>query len=513
MPKLFSGLKFVFFPPKTVHRLNSIKATSSARHGAVIQTRADSSTTHVIVAPNQASPVFWHKLSLSHLSPQCVVVNDRWPSDCIDHNELLDTRSYEVREQKADQPEKETEKEDSAQEPVQHPVPKEAEQKQSEKKQAKQAKPPPVKLVDRASEEHIAATEDHRRASAPSSPVKKARRENAVLTPERGPPQGVQSPERSPSPGIPQNRHIIEVFHDLMLARQAAGEEFSERAYARALRSLENMRTPIVSGQQAQALTGISGKMAALIDDILGGRLHPLVSKSQHQRIEVMHLFTTVYGIGTYHARKLYDAGHRTLADIRPVVDRNGQVSIDHHQDFLERMSRTEVSQHFAAVKALMAKIDPKVELHCMGSYRRGQLDCGDIDIILTKPNAKMSDLKKLSKQLIQDMFRTELATYTFTKESDRWLGATQVIGRWRRMDILLVPWAELGAALIYYTGNDSYNRELRLHAKRRQMRLNQNGLFKLEPHKQPTLIESQDEKKIFEILGRPYLAPEQRNM
>lgn len=45
-----------------------------------------------------------------------------------------------------------------------------------------------------------------------------------------------------------------------------------------------------------------------------------------------------------------------------------------------------------------------------------------------------------------------------------------------RRIDILGVPFPELGAALIYFTGNDIFNRSLRLKARHMGYSLNQRG-------------------------------------
>lgn len=47
---------------------------------------------------------------------------------------------------------------------------------------------------------------------------------------------------------------------------------------------------------------------------------------------------------------------------------------------------------------------------------------------------------------------------------------------KWRRLDILVVAEVEMGAALIYFTGNDIFNRSLRLLASRLGYRLNQYG-------------------------------------
>jgi DNA polymerase IV len=118
-----------------------------------------------------------------------------------------------------------------------------------------------------------------------------------------------------------------------------------------------------------------------------------------------------------------------------------------------------------------------------------------------------------------------ELAA-TDRDDGSKWHGASQLPSSssssnrnpWRRIDLLLVPSAELGAALIYFTGNDIFNRSMRLLAGTKGMRLNQRGLYgdalrgkgrvKLSQGK---LLEGKDEKRIFEILGVPWRPPEHR--
>lgn len=79
-------------------------------------------------------------------------------------------------------------------------------------------------------------------------------------------------------------------------------------------------------------------------------------------------------------------------------------------------------------------------------------------------------------------------------------------------------PETEYGAALIYFTGNDIFNRSIRLLASKRQMRLNQRGFYKnvirrgnREKLTQGQLVEGRSEKKIFEILRVQWREPHER--
>lgn len=62
-----------------------------------------------------------------------------------------------------------------------------------------------------------------------------------------------------------------------------------------------------------------------------------------------------------------------------------------------------------------------------------------------------------------------------------KWHGASKLLGvqQWRRIDLLVVPWDERGAALLYFTGNDIFNRSMRLLASKKGYGLNQRGLFR----------------------------------
>jgi DNA polymerase/3'-5' exonuclease PolX len=72
-----------------------------------------------------------------------------------------------------------------------------------------------------------------------------------------------------------------------------------------------------------------------------------------------------------------------------------------------------------------------------------------------------------------------------------------------------------MGGALIYFTGDDVFNRSMRLLARKKGMRLNQNGLYKrgIDGLKvvEAELVEGRSERRIFEILGVQWREPWER--
>lgn len=229
-----------------------------------------------------------------------------------------------------------------------------------------------------------------------------------------------------------------------------------------------------------------------------------------------------------------YATGYRTLEDIRQNVTLTAaqQVGFDHYDDFSTRIPRSEMDSLAAIIKNTVAKLDPEIEIIIGGSYRRGAKTSRDIDVMITqKGTTSTSQLLPFLGKLVNHCEKTGffVAALAVPAKNDptasKWMGAclhpvTPEIPKpiWRRIDLLLVPSSEWGAALIYFTGDDIFNRSMRLYASTKKMRLNQRGLFK-DVMRGPgrvkvtegTLVEGKDEKAIFAALGVPYRRPEER--
>jgi DNA polymerase IV len=125
-----------------------------------------------------------------------------------------------------------------------------------------------------------------------------------------------------------------------------------------------------------------------------------------------------------------------------------------------------------------------------------------------------------LVNSLLKSGFLTHCLATSHSDDGSKWHGVCKIPdGIHRRLDLLFVPWQERGAALIYFTGNDVFNRSLRLLASKKGMGLNQRGLFK-DTLRGPgrikltrgTCVASESEEEIFQALGVPWRPPELRN-
>jgi DNA polymerase IV len=209
-----------------------------------------------------------------------------------------------------------------------------------------------------------------------------------------------------------------------------------------------------------------------------------LATKIEEKRLDDAHLepddkvfdtFLKIYWVGHAPAAKWIDQGHRTIEDLLGKVQltKNQKNGIEHLDNFQTRIPRTEMDRHVKFVRETCSKIDASIQFIIAGSYRRG---ADESDFIVTRPNCPIDTLRTTMLETVIPGFFNEgylkvgLATTAKTHGS-KWQGAaappeTTV---WRRIDFLFVSDEELGAALMYFIGNDIFNWRLRLLASEKR--------------------------------------------
>jgi DNA polymerase IV len=326
------------------------------------------------------------------------------------------------------------------------------------------------------------------------------------------------------------NARTVEILNEMAKYYDRMHDNWRTVAYRKAISALKKHPVHIVTKEEALKINGIGERLATKIEEIAyTNRLRRLESTMDDPADKIMQTFMQIYGVGHRQASTWFNAGFKTIDDLKASakLTDNQRIGIDHFEDFNRRIPRDEVAEHHNIVQRAAQEVDPTLEATVMGSYRRGATSSGDIDILITKKNgtaAAVHDafVSRLLPKLFEFKFlKVGLAT---TSQHDvngsKWHGASALPDSpvWRRIDFLLVPWAEVGAALLYFTGNDIFNRSIRLLASKKGMRLNQHGLYKNVMRgkdrvkiTEGELVESRSEKKIFEILGVPWRPPHHR--
>ncbi|KAK1597946.1 uncharacterized protein LY79DRAFT_646887 [Colletotrichum navitas] len=334
------------------------------------------------------------------------------------------------------------------------------------------------------------------------------------------------------------NGRTIEILQQMCNYYERVNDTWRPIAYRKAITQLKRQPSKISTAEEAIRLPGVGQRLADKIEEIVTtDRLQRLESAEQEPMDKVLQMFLNIYGVGSVQASRFVSQGFRTLEDLKEKakLTPNQRIGIDHYDDLNTRIPRSEVKLLGAVVRSEAAKLDPAVQLIIGGSHRRGALDSGDVDFLITKKGARATSdltpfLHKLVKTLeTQNFLVARLAGSRDETDGSKWHGCCvlpKIRGVndenyrrvWRRVDFLVVPETEIGAALIYFTGNDIFNRSIRLLASKKGMRLNQKGLYK-DVMRGPgrvkltegELVEGQNERRIFEILGVKWREPHER--
>ncbi|EIW56377.1 uncharacterized protein TRAVEDRAFT_59518 [Trametes versicolor FP-101664 SS1] len=323
------------------------------------------------------------------------------------------------------------------------------------------------------------------------------------------------------------NQDVIDKLQELKLLYQvkpSKDDEWRVMSYNKAISALRKYPARIKSYEEAVAIRGIGDKTARKIMEIVEtGNLRRI----QHERTEdvaSVQTFLGVYGVGASTARKWYNSGCRTLEDVAArkggiKLSTEQEIGLRYYQDINTRIPRAEVAEIYAKVKAAALKIDPNVFIEVMGSYRRGKPDCGDIDVLITRCTDDGKTHQGVLRRLLKELHRQGVVTDDLCLPDDfddlelvyRGLCRRDSHSLRRRIDILTVPWKSRGAALLYYTGDDIFNRSLRLKANKMGYSLNQRGLYagvirNPNDRRQKThdghIVASESEEEILKILG-----------
>ncbi|GAA6059307.1 hypothetical protein JCM10212_005887 [Sporobolomyces blumeae] len=327
------------------------------------------------------------------------------------------------------------------------------------------------------------------------------------------------------------NDKIADVLSQLLaLSALHKGDLWRERGYRMAAGSIRRYKKAITKYEVAKRVPGIGESLAQKVVEISRTGTHRRLGLELPQD-RAARIFSGVYGIGLASGHVLYRLGARTLDDLwnEPYFSHlsdDSKVGLKYHDDLQERIPRDEVTKLYEVVLRAARDVDPKLIVECMGSYRRGQADSGDIDILVTRDpsdgKTHSGAIGKMYRRLKDDGFFQHVLS-----ESDDWnkldckvhgLCKLDSVGKMRRIDILGVPWPEMPAALIYFTGNDHFNRSLRLKARHLGYSLNQRGLYKSvirdkrgEKLTEGTMVDCRSEQDIFDLLKVPWVPPEQR--
>ncbi|GAA6047698.1 hypothetical protein JCM3770_001725 [Rhodotorula araucariae] len=272
----------------------------------------------------------------------------------------------------------------------------------------------------------------------------------------------------------------------------------------------------------------------SIAERLLEGRVSRLEGLGVKQKAALV--FLQIYNIGPARALKYADAGCRTLEDLERRADseklkltKAQKIGLRHREDIQRLIPRDEVEKLKAVLEKALAAVDPRFECEVLGSYRRGANFSSDIDLAVRHPDFRDKDDEETSKLMMEQIVKYLEKHKLILKEDQLMLGGKKYAGlirlprhkSFRRIDIRLAPYHSYPYMLLGSSGDAMLMKLLRHTAKQKGWCLNEYGMgdkYSADDQnpngfRPGTLKLVESEQEIFELLGMPFLEPEERDL
>ncbi|KAF4827787.1 DNA-directed DNA/RNA polymerase mu [Colletotrichum siamense] len=276
--------------------------------------------------------------------------------------------------------------------------------------------------------------------------------------------------------------------------------------------------------------------------------------KLMGDQIGVRAYSTSIATLSAYPCNISSPQGWRDLDDIVEYgwddLSRVQQIGVKFYEELKLKITRVEVESIANTILKHARKFSPEYQMVIVGGYRRGKHDSGDVDVIISHPD-ECATLNFVEK-LVVSLEKSGQITHTLTlsnHNSERgqrpvsWDGnqgrgggfdtLDKALVVWqepemsdrgrassvdsasqrpphRRVDIIISPWKTVGCAVLGWSGDTTFQRDLRRYCKKqRDLKFDSSGIrsrldgswLDLEGNgKAPDMLTA--ERRVFEGLG-----------
>lgn len=296
---------------------------------------------------------------------------------------------------------------------------------------------------------------------------------------------------------------------------------FKARAYEKVIKSIQRLSRPIHSMNDLEGVEGIGKSIQSKIKEMIErGGSSAAQAVREDPRTNAYLVLQGIYGIGPAHSRSLLERypDIRTIDDVRKIqlenpglFTRHQKAGIEWYEDLQKRIPRSEMMSH----EKYMTEVSREygLILSLSGSYRRGNIESGDIDCILThSASHSYEDGLEYFCTLVKYLCHIGYIRHIFAHGRSKVLCICQLSPDHpgRRLDLLFTERSEYPYALLYFTGSQRLNIEMRKRAMELGYTLNEHEMCRKDRHSR---VQVKSEEEIFKILGMKYLEPSERNI
>jgi DNA polymerase beta len=327
------------------------------------------------------------------------------------------------------------------------------------------------------------------------------------------------------------NERVLEFLNYLKTLRSFEGSTHSVNAIDRAISKIEKLDFNLICGQQGRDLfPGIVGeKISYYIDQILkntgsvsGIKDLDNIPIQTKEKIKTVTDLIKVQGIGIVKALEYFDMGIRSIEDLNKYnIEHNNEtlttrqtIGIRYHDEFNRRIPREKITifadNFYIEVRRFNNEHKTNIQFNVMGSFIRGALTSGDIDILLYSETP--NEILRYSILFVNKLESLHLLKDRLSSGIDSYQGVGYIDNDFQsvRVDIKFVnSQEEFPYSFLYFVGSRKFNEYIRSVAHNMGYKLGNNEM--LDRNNQRIIV--RDESEIFRILGIEYKNPEQRNI
>ncbi|RWA12210.1 hypothetical protein EKO27_g2911 [Xylaria grammica] len=388
--RIFTGLRFFYIPNDDVNPARRLRITKAREHGAT-WTRNSAEATHIIVDTGLSYDDIKSILDNILASSPFVLVNDRYPIECLRRGDVFDpSQTVEKYQYKIPGDPNFSTKiataeptcESSELVPSSHPE--EIQPRELDVNHTEDAAETPsitdeletcinAVIDDPEKHQYLDESDSDAQGSEDEGLPEKKRRLRSKGNNEKSNFQEKFMCMRGGTKGkkpVGPNAYTIKLLEEMVEEHMLSNETWRVHSYRKAIATLKRQPKQIVTAKEATALNNIGNSLAEHIEEIVStGRFQKLDEIRREPSRQALKRFCNVYGAGVPTANKWVELGYRTLDDLRTKakLSVNQQIGVDHYDDLLTRIPRAEVKALGDHVKDVAAAIDPRVELDHRG--------------------------------------------------------------------------------------------------------------------------------------------------
>lgn len=307
---------------------------------------------------------------------------------------------------------------------------------------------------------------------------------------------------------------VLDALEKLRQREVVNKEPFKVRAYATVIKNLKASDKAITSLDDIKDIKGIGAKIHDKIKEILEtGELKQL--EKINAEVKIINELMQVHGIGPSKAKELVETHNiKSLEELnnhKNLLNDTQLIGLKYVKDFQERIPRVEMTKHDNYLHDIINKINPKLNIVIVGSYRRGAKDSGDIDMIITHED-NPTNYDHVIKDIVAALKKEKYLTDELAMGTHKYLGVCRMKHnrKFRRIDILYSTKEVWPFSILYFTGSLEFNVIIRKIALEKKLSLSEYGFKKINTD---VLLDLSlyTEEDVLNYLGFKYVPPDQR--